>query len=158
MFGFKQKKTTIQVHLAPKFTNDIRGGINDYLNCLVTKYIPELQGVVIQYSNIKVTKKPIPIKSESPYLHFHVSVEFIVYSPQIGQLCVGVVNKVSPDHIGCLLNGFFNASLAADQFSGNDYHWDHETHSWKTLDGTYSIGPGSIIKFSIIKYPLIYLD
>ena len=49
-------------------------------------------------------------------MHFNVSVELTLFEPKLGQVMVGIVNKVSPDHIGCLVNGFFNASIAKDQF------------------------------------------
>jgi DNA-directed RNA polymerase subunit E'/Rpb7 len=83
-------------------------------------------------------------------MHFNVAVNFLVFRPSVDDIFVGVVNKVSPDHIGCLVYGFFNASLAADQFTQHGYQWDHDTHSWTSIHGV--IGPGSVIKFSVIKY------
>jgi DNA-directed RNA polymerase I subunit RPA43 len=42
---------------------------------------------------------------------------------------VGVVNKQSPDHIGVLVHGVFNASIEADQMRGV-YSWNEDEHAW----------------------------
>jgi DNA-directed RNA polymerase I subunit RPA43 len=153
MSGFKKVNSKLQIHLSPIFMGKIAQGINDYLLALVTKYVFELQGVVLSFSGIKVLQTKSIIKTESPFMHFNVSVDFIVFCPLVGDRYIGIVNKVSPDHIGCLVHGFFNASIAADQFTQNLYRWDHESHMWTSK--TNSIKPGSVIQFSIIKYFLI---
>lgn len=129
MSGFKNVKTRLEIHLAPQFTNNINQGIKDYLNSLLTKYIPELEGVALTYSNIKQLATKSIIRSESPYMHFKIQVDFLVFSPKVSEKLIGVVNKVSPGHIGCLVYGLFNASIATDQF-GKKFTWNHETNQW----------------------------
>jgi DNA-directed RNA polymerase subunit E'/Rpb7 len=158
MSEFKAIKSKLQIRLAPCYLSKLEAGINEYLNCLVTKYIPELKGVVLSYSKIQILGKNSIQKTESPFLHFYINVVFTVFRPEKKSILVGVVNKVSPDHIGCLVYGLFNASIAADQFqSGTDtsgYTWDDNEHNWSAESdlGQLVITPGSIIKFSVIKY------
>ncbi len=52
------------------------------------------------------------------------------------------MNKVSQDHIGCLVHGIFNASIPASEipFSWEDYMWH---------DGNHPVTTGTGISFSV---------
>jgi hypothetical protein len=78
---FKKINADLVVHLAPKFSNSVLEGINDYLSIMLTKYIPELKAIVLAYENIKSYSRTAVIKSESPFLHFKINVDFIVFKP-----------------------------------------------------------------------------
>ena len=129
---FKKINADLVVHLPPKFSSSVREGINDYLSAMVTKYIPELKAVVLAFENIKSSAKTAVIKSESPFLHFKINADFIVFKPVkdsvVGNLMVnwsaGVVTKVSLDHIACSVYGLFTASIYADQFPKNLFIWN----------------------------------
>ncbi|KAJ2994713.1 hypothetical protein HDV02_001368 [Globomyces sp. JEL0801] len=82
-------------------------------------------------------------------MHFPISADFVLFSPPVDSTLVGVVNKVSPDHIGCLVYGLFNASIAADQFPKKEWVWDEDAHHW-VVSGNV-IQPGSIVKFKVAK-------
>ncbi|KAJ3315136.1 hypothetical protein HDV04_004277 [Boothiomyces sp. JEL0838] len=139
------EKVTLQlkVHLAPKFISNTRAGIEDYLDALLQKYIPEVKGVALQYQNIKLLSRDAVIQTESPYMHFDIQVDFTVFSPKVEDSMIGVVNKVSPDHVGCLVYGLFNASIAREKLPG--WSWDYEENVWTVGDVT--IKPGSVVKF-----------
>ncbi|KAJ3330685.1 hypothetical protein HDU91_003517, partial [Kappamyces sp. JEL0680] len=65
----------------------------------------------------------------------------------------GVVSKVSPDHIACVVHGLFNASIAKDQLPPNSWTWDADNHYWSgyTNNGQVVLTQGSIIKFRVTK-------
>jgi hypothetical protein len=88
---FKKINADLVVHLPPKFSNSLREGINDYLSTMVTKYIPELKAVVLSHENIKSYAKTAVIKTESPFLHFKINVDFIVFKPVLDS----VLGKIS---------------------------------------------------------------
>jgi hypothetical protein len=48
------------------------------------RYIPEFGGVVLSYSHIKILQTAARIHGESPYCHFAILVQFIVFCPTIG--------------------------------------------------------------------------
>lgn len=107
------------------------------------RYIPEVKGVALQYQNIKLLSRDAVIQTESPYMHFDIQVDFTVFSPKVEDSMIGVVNKVSPDHVGCLVYGLFNASIAREKLPG--WSWDYEENVWTVGDVT--IKPGSVVKF-----------
>ncbi|KAJ3261376.1 hypothetical protein HK103_005984 [Boothiomyces macroporosus] len=124
------EKVTLQlkVHLAPKFISNTRAGIEDYLDALL--------------------QKDAVIQTESPYMHFDIQVDFTVFSPKVEDSMIGVVNKVSPDHVGCLVYGLFNASIAREKLPG--WSWDYEENVWTVGDVT--IKPGSVVKFKAERF------
>lgn len=65
---------------------------------------------------------------------------------------VGVVNKVSPDHIGLLVHGVFNASIPADNIRKRELEWDEDLAAWRRLNDTDQevvVGSGSVIRFTV---------
>jgi hypothetical protein len=67
---------------------------------------------------------------------------------------VGVVNKVSSDHIGLLVHGIFNASIPADQIRDSEFSFNSQSKTWMRIDAFgnamgESVAPGSILKFSV---------
>ncbi|KAJ3276211.1 hypothetical protein HDV01_005659 [Terramyces sp. JEL0728] len=118
----------LKVHLAPKFISNTKAGIKDYLDALL--------------------QKDAVIKTESPYMHFDVQVDFTVFSPKVQDLMIGVVNKVSPDHVGCLVYGLFNASIARESLP--EWTWDYEENVWTA--GDVIVQPGSVVKFKAERF------
>jgi hypothetical protein len=144
--SFHLVSCTHSVRLAPCFIDKLEQGIKEYLNTLLTKYIIELNGVLTSYSNITILNDKCILTSESPFLFIKIRVKFTVFRPELNTLLVGIVNKVSPDHIGCLVYGLFNASIAADQFN---LLWDN--NQWNSNDSSgFHISPGSVIKFKVL--------
>ncbi|NXR44391.1 RPA43 polymerase, partial [Hippolais icterina] len=70
-----------------------------------------LQGVPVAYDNIKVVGELGDIYDDQGFIHLNIEADFIIFSPKKGKKLVGVINKVAPTHIGCLIHGCFNASI-----------------------------------------------
>jgi DNA-directed RNA polymerase subunit E'/Rpb7 len=142
---FRKTRSKLQIQLAPKYIQSISLGIHDYLNTLVLKYITDLKGTMISFNNISITHSK-SIMTESPFILVSILVDFIIFSPKVEDVLCGIVNKVSPDHIGLILYGFFNVSISKDQFK---YTWDDESHTWKHKHKI--IKPGSVLVFRVLK-------
>lgn len=64
-----------------------------------------------------------------------------------------MVNKVSPDHIGLLVLGVFNASIPSDQIRKGEFEWDSDEFKWIRKDADHTgLEPGSVIRFSVKEY------
>ncbi|XP_068094741.1 DNA-directed RNA polymerase I subunit RPA43 [Hyperolius riggenbachi] len=100
-------------HLAlpPKYLHRKRSGIQEQLNAELLKYNVRLGGVPVAYDNIKIVGEFGDIHDDVGYIHLTVEADYVIFLPQQGQKLVGVVNKVAPSHIGCLVHGCFNASI-----------------------------------------------
>ncbi|KAI9013289.1 hypothetical protein BC832DRAFT_549276 [Gaertneriomyces semiglobifer] len=149
---FKSIVAKQYIHLPPSFVGNESQGIEEQLNRFLMRYIPEVDGVVLAYSDIKYLEPTGKIFYDSPFFHFHIRVRFTVYSPDLNSNVVGVVNKVSPDHIGLLVHGVFNASIPADNIRRGEFTWDEDTAGWRrtTGDDDVVVKPGSILRFTVV--------
>ncbi|KAJ3008765.1 UNVERIFIED_CONTAM: hypothetical protein HDU68_002964 [Siphonaria sp. JEL0065] len=148
----------IYFHLPPCFIGDFMRGINEQLNSYLMRYIPELKGVPLSYSNVRIQEKAAKVLYDSPHCHLHATVTFTLFAPKEGTQIVGIVNKVSSDHIGLLVHGVFNASIAADHIRKQEYHYNHGAKAWRRVDDDgeptgEKILAGSVVKFTIIGLP-----
>ncbi|NXS15703.1 RPA43 polymerase, partial [Mystacornis crossleyi] len=99
------------VALPPRFLGRKRSGIRAQLDAELLRYSESLQGVPVAYDNIKVVGELGDIYDDQGFIHLNVEADFIIFSPKKGKKLVGVINKVAPSHIGCLIHGCFNASI-----------------------------------------------
>ncbi|XP_053568965.1 DNA-directed RNA polymerase I subunit RPA43 [Bombina bombina] len=97
--------------LSPKYLKKKRSGIQEQLNTELLKYNVGLEGVPVAYDNIKLVGELGDIYDDLGHIHINVEADFVIFRPDYGQKLVGVVNKVAPSHIGCLVHGCFNASI-----------------------------------------------
>ena len=102
------------VALSPYFIGRIRQGVQEQIEQKIHrwKFLEEHGGIIVAYDNIKLLQRSAEIYDESPLLHFDIRVKYIVFKPEVGKKLRAVVNETSSDHVGCLVHGSFNASLA----------------------------------------------
>ncbi|KAI8919744.1 hypothetical protein BC831DRAFT_419087 [Entophlyctis helioformis] len=152
---FTRITAQIHIHLPPAFAANPLDGVKDYLNTFVMRYIPELSGVVLSYSDIEFQESAGLIINESPFSHFYIKAVFVLFSPTVGTPLYGVVNKVSPDHIGLLVYGVFNASIPSSEIPRDEYVWDTDGMAWKVTSSVdhsdLFVAPGSVVKFDVAK-------
>ncbi|NXE06435.1 RPA43 polymerase, partial [Lophotis ruficrista] len=99
------------IALAPRYLGRKRTGIRAQLDAELLRYSESLQGVPVAYDNIKVVGELGDIYDDQGFIHLNIEADFIIFSPKKGKKLVGVINKVAPSHIGCLIHGCFNASI-----------------------------------------------
>lgn len=140
------------------------------------RHVPSLKGVLLSYSQIESLEPSARLMYDSPYSHIRIRAHFHTFSPEVGDVlggfsCTigttetyfliptisdGIVNKVSPDHIGLLIYGVFNASIPSDQIRKSEFAWDSEGHTWMRRDDTQTpLEPGSIFRFTVKEYVLL---
>lgn len=148
-FGLKLVDVNMRVILAPKFTQEIKAGVKEYLSGLLLKYSPELEGVIMTFSRIKVTSDYASITNESPFFKVPISAQFVIFKPQKKSRLLGVVQSVGAQYVGLLLYGLFNVSIDANEIP-NVYEFDPTAYSWrhKSPDGKH-IEMGSLIEFKV---------
>ncbi|KAI8613825.1 hypothetical protein BC830DRAFT_1130311 [Chytriomyces sp. MP71] len=155
--AFKSVHTRIYFHLPPIFNHDYSAGVTEQLNSYLMRYIPELNGIPISYSDVKIEEKAANVLYDSPNSHFHARVKFLLFSPAVDNIIVGLVNKVSSDHIGLLVHGVFNASISAEHIRKTEFKYNHGSKVWtritKGADTADAIAPGSVVKFTIVGLP-----
>ena len=94
----------------------------EFKSKLSIKYnVGNFGSIIVAYDNIKLLQRSAEIYNESPLLHFDIKVNHIIFKPETGKKLVGVVNKTSSSHVGCLVHGRFNASLAKPRSRKNGW-------------------------------------
>ncbi|OWF42943.1 DNA-directed RNA polymerase I subunit RPA43-like [Mizuhopecten yessoensis] len=121
---FEKVTTTKHIVLSPKYLGRVKTGIVEQLNSELNFASESLDGILIAYSSIHLLQRLGRILDDQPYIHFNIQADFVVFKPVIGCLLRGVVNKVSKNHIGCLVHNCFNASLARPAQAGKRWQGD----------------------------------
>ncbi|NXG50967.1 RPA43 polymerase, partial [Psilopogon haemacephalus] len=99
------------IALPPRYLGRKRTGIRVQLDGELLRYSESLQGVPLAYDNIRVLGELGDIYDDQEFIHLNIEADFVIFSPKKGKKLVGVINKVAPSHIGCLIHGCFNASI-----------------------------------------------
>lgn len=122
---FSKVNAKLYLSLAPcHITNPINGLKAQHLDSLIMTYFPQAEGVVISYSNIKILKDGYQyedtngvvtvlakVGDSSPFTFVWVSVDFIVWKPQVNDFIEGYIYMQTASHIGLLIHDTFNASI-----------------------------------------------
>ncbi|KAF9149047.1 hypothetical protein BG015_009185 [Linnemannia schmuckeri] len=132
---FVEVQTKLYIHLPPCFANKPIEGIHEQLNGFLMRYMPQVDGVVLAHSDLKLLQTSGRIMYDSPYCHFWISVKLLVWRPVKGSTLYGTINLQSPDHIGLLLYGTFNASIPSE-FIPKDKYVFNPNKSYNGSDST----------------------
>ena len=108
---FKRVQVKKRMSLSPSYIGRVSQGITEHLDSDILQYSKELGGVILSYSNAMVQQRLGCILDEQPRIHFDLHVTYCLFAPKVGDLLRGKVNKLGEDHVGCLVNDCFNASV-----------------------------------------------
>ncbi|KAF9437501.1 hypothetical protein BGZ76_000497 [Entomortierella beljakovae] len=121
---FTEVSTKLYIHLPPCFVTKPIEGIQEQLNGFLMRYMPQVDGVVLAHSDLKILQPSGRIMYDSPYCHFWITVKLLVWKPTKGSTLCGTINLQSPDHIGLLLYGTFNASIPSEFIPKDKYEFN----------------------------------
>lgn len=65
---------------------------------------------------------------DSCFIHHDLNVDFYFFKPEVGKKLVGVVNKTTKNHVGCLVHTMFNVSIPNPKSDSDD---QEESDDWK---------------------------
>lgn len=110
---FHRVRARLYLSLAPSFNQDPIAGLKQqHLDPMLMTYNPELKGVVVSYFNIKLDDDTIAkVSNDTPFSFLWTTVDFLVWSPKVGDLVEGYVFMQSQSHIGLLIHDTFNATI-----------------------------------------------
>ncbi|KAH0564888.1 hypothetical protein GP486_001727 [Trichoglossum hirsutum] len=121
---FYLQRSSLYLPLSPiSYSYPLEGLCAEHLSPLILTYYPPFHGVIISYSNPRLSQDPLqtgnddrgPIlaKSVDEYAasFVWVTADFLVFKPQRNQWIKGWVNLQSEGHIGLVCWNLFNASI-----------------------------------------------
>ncbi|GEQ72130.1 hypothetical protein JCM33374_g5816 [Metschnikowia sp. JCM 33374] len=119
---FRVVRTSMYVSLAPcHIMNPVNGVKAQHLDPMIMTYFPKARGVVLSYFNINLQSKDTSDESSnvllakvtdsSAFSFTWITVDLLIWYPQIGDLLEGFVYMQTASHIGLLVHDTFNASI-----------------------------------------------
>ncbi|RHZ25768.1 hypothetical protein DYB26_002526 [Aphanomyces astaci] len=138
--------------LAPYHIQDPKKGLEDQLNHMLMKYSEPVQGVLLAFNSLQVINPYGHIINETPYIHVRIAADALVFRPTPGMQLTATVNKVGSNHIGLLLAGVFNVSIAATEMPSGFVHNYHED-AWVGQDSS-AIAVDDTVEFRVLQYDL----
>lgn len=121
---FRVARTSMYLSLAPcHITNPIDGIKQQHLDPLVMKYFPKGRGVVLGYSGIVINESEpsdsdtqikevlAPVSDLSPFAFMWVTVDLLLWVPQVGDTLKGYIYMQTASHLGLLVHDTFNAFI-----------------------------------------------
>jgi DNA-directed RNA polymerase I subunit RPA43 len=109
----------------------LEGLCAEHISPLILTYYPPLSGVLLSYSNPRLSEKPFKDDGESVLLQnideyavswAWVTAEFLLFKPEKGALLEGYVNLQNQGHLGIVCWNLFNASIESKRLP-SEWKW-----------------------------------
>ncbi|KAI5076114.1 hypothetical protein GOP47_0008179 [Adiantum capillus-veneris] len=141
----------LSVCVHPAWSNNVFRGVQESLNSLLFRYNEDLDGVVLAYLDLKIPSSKAKILCGlSPYFRVNLTAKLLCFSPKMGMLLEGKVNKIAEDYIGVLVLGLFNAAIGVSDIRNGFHYLEEVAHrSWVNKSEKHVIKLDSIIRFSV---------
>lgn len=143
-------KLKVKVRLSPYFTQNVRVGVENLLNKALLKHVPEAGGILLAYENLELVDKVGTVVHEGCETHFSIRCDALVFRVRRNTLLSGVINKVSSSHIGLLVHGLFNASIAQEELRyGVSFDADKDAWVCEDAEGNevqYKVGTNMLFQ------------
>ena len=118
---FYQQTSSFYLTLPPiSQKHALKGICAEHISPLLLTYYPPFHGVIISYSNARLSTDPQPGSSKPAYARaideyassfIWLTADFVIFKPQKNSVIEGYVNLQSESTIGLLCLNFFNASI-----------------------------------------------
>ncbi|GFV37266.1 s1 motif domain-containing protein [Trichonephila clavipes] len=107
----KQVKKTVQLPVPLSFVTNEITGISEILDSWKRQYVKSLHGIVVDYKNASLASRTGFIGINNPFIYYNVTATFDLFCPNIGDIVKGRINRISREHIGCLIQGTINVTI-----------------------------------------------
>lgn len=110
-------RSTAKIHLglSPGTLARLKEGLESQLLPQLNRYYPALGAILLGWEQLRCCHTTGLLIADSPAVHVDVSGTFYTFSPRVGSVVPGLVNKKSEKHIGCLVHDTFNISLMGER-------------------------------------------
>ncbi|KAI9055512.1 hypothetical protein LZ554_000460 [Drepanopeziza brunnea f. sp. 'monogermtubi'] len=155
---FHLQTSSLYLPLAPvsqKFP--LEGICAEHLSPLLLTYYPPFNGVLLSYSNPRLSEKPFGNDGHELLLQNHdeysvswswLTAEFLLFKPEAGAWLEGYVNLQNEGHLGLVCWNLFNASIERKRLP-SDWEWRDVSDAREGHEGqgeTYAEeGPGYFV-------------
>lgn len=98
---------TMTIPLAMRYIGQENSAIEERLNELVNQYVPELDGILIKWSDMNILSDKGIISGDQPYIFWKIVFKAQAFRPSEGKVVEGRVHRMLKNYfIGTALNSF----------------------------------------------------
>lgn len=129
---FHVQTASLYLPLAPVSQKyPLEGLCAEHISPLILTYYPPFSGVLLSYSNPRLSEKPFKDDGEAVLLQnideyavswAWVTAEFLLFKPEKGALLEGYINLQNQGHLGIVCWNLFNASIESKRLP-SDWKW-----------------------------------
>jgi DNA-directed RNA polymerase subunit E'/Rpb7 len=152
--AFAETRVLLNIQLSPRFVNQLPAGVQTYILSRLFKYEHALGGVPVACPRVRFCGAAAQVPGDFPFINCSVDAAFVVFAPKVGQILRGTVNQTSADHVGLLVNGTFNASIAASELTQGMWY-DESESAWKLDDGSLAFPDASEVTFEVLSLDVV---
>lgn len=150
---FEELRVRHYVHLSPSqmMAQPPKVAVIEALHALHLKYVSAFSGTAVHHDGddgLEVACKSAFYVGDSPYAHFYVLLRWLVFAPKCGHRLYGMINFQGAEHLGLLVLGYFNASIAAEQMAAT-YRWNG--YAWQNSNNDAILSNGQPIEFEVVE-------
>lgn len=151
MEAFEQSRVLLKVALVPQNCQSPIDAIKKQLNSMLLKYIDDMKGVPITFSDIGFPpgKEYGRILGEQPWIHVDVHTTMLMFKPCVGLILKGRISKISESHTSLLVLGILNASISSDDMS-TKYIFNDSNCSWESAQG--NLVEGDLMECKVVNF------
>jgi DNA-directed RNA polymerase I subunit RPA43 len=134
--------SSLYLPLAPvSQTYPVEGMCAEHLSPLILTYYPPFDGVVLSYSNPRLSERPYGNDGSEVLLHnideyavswSWVTAEFLLFRPEKGAWLEGYINLQNEGHLGVVCWNLFNASIERKRLP-RDWKWRDVSQEDQTM-------------------------
>ncbi|PIK37762.1 putative DNA-directed RNA polymerase I subunit RPA43-like [Apostichopus japonicus] len=97
--------------LPPRYIGNIKTGVKEILRKLLGRYNNNVDGILLAYSNIKITQRNAVLLYDDVDMHMDVRYDAVIFRVVPGSLLKCKINEVSAAHISCLTHKIINITV-----------------------------------------------
>ena len=129
---FQVQTSSLYLPLSPvSQKHPVEGLCAEHLSPLILQWYPPFNGVILSYSNPRISAEPFGNDGEKTLLQnideyavswAWVTAEFLLFKPNLGSTIEGYVNLQNEGHLGLVCWNLFNASIERERLP-SDWKW-----------------------------------
>ena len=145
----RRVEARLTLHCSPSFIGRLHDGARQHVNAMLLKPSEALGGVPIACPALRICSSVATANTDFPLLHFEVDATLVVFAPAVGARLVGRINQISPDHVGLLVLGTFNASIPRTALKSSHYYDTNDAIWCDEASGKQVLQAGSSVAFDV---------
>lgn len=155
---FHTQTASLYLPLAPiSQRKPLEGICAEHISPLILTYYPPLSGVILSYSNARMSENPFQDDGSETLLQCideyavswaWVTADFLLFKPERGGELEGYINLQNEGHLGLVCWNLFNASIERQRLP-EDWEWVGVDKATKPIDSILPTGSGNYAEAGI---------